>query len=165
MVLTLQLTMKIICYSKERLLTEINYKKVIYYSLRVKTGTDPDHVGMYIGNNKMIHMADSKQNIVISDLNSKPYYKDNYVGARRVLPTLLSANPATKGDKIVENAFNYKNKVTMSSTNNEASLRFTAPGYVDFVYRKSGVKLGTTNLKELMNVGTTVSRTNLKRVI
>ncbi|MFJ7918055.1 MULTISPECIES: C40 family peptidase [unclassified Lysinibacillus] len=128
-----------------------------------KTGTDPDHVGMYIGNNKMIHMADSKQNIVISDLNSKPYYTDNYVGARRVLPTLLSANPATKGDKIVENAFNYKNKVTMSSTNNEASLRFTAPGYVDFVYRKSGVKLGTTNLKELMNVGTTVSRTNLKK--
>ncbi|MFB7156440.1 C40 family peptidase [Lysinibacillus sp. NPDC056232] len=128
-----------------------------------KTGTDPDHVGMYIGNNKMIHMADSKQNIVISDLNSKPYYTDNYVGARRVLPTLLSANPATKGDKIVENAFNYKNKVTMSSTNNEASLRFTAPGYVDFIYRKSGIKLGTTNLKELMNVGTTVSRTNLKK--
>lgn len=137
---------------------------MIYYSLRVKkTGTDPDHVGMYIGNNKMIHMADSKQNIIISDLNSKPYYTDNYVGARRVLPTLLSANPATKGDKIVENAFNYKNKVTMSSTNNEASLRFTAPGYVDFVYRKSGVKLGTTNLKELMNVGTTVSRSNLKK--
>ncbi|QQP14350.1 C40 family peptidase [Lysinibacillus agricola] len=128
-----------------------------------KTGTDPDHVGMYIGNNKMIHMADTKQNIVISDLNGKPYYTDNYVGARRVLPTLLSANPATKGDKIVENAFNYKNKVTMSSTNNEASLRFTAPGYVDFIYRKSGIKLGTTNLKEQMNVGTTVSRANLKK--
>ncbi|MFF2793592.1 C40 family peptidase [Lysinibacillus xylanilyticus] len=128
-----------------------------------KTGTDPDHVGMYIGDNKMIHMADSKQNIIISDLNGKAYYKDNYVGARRVLPTLLSANPATKGDKIVENAFNYKNKVTMGSTNNEASLRFTAPGYVDFIYRKSGVKLGATNVKELMNVGTTVSRTNLKK--
>ncbi|MFJ7182993.1 C40 family peptidase [Lysinibacillus xylanilyticus] len=128
-----------------------------------KTGTDPDHVGMYIGDNKMIHMADPKQNIIISDLNGKAYYKDNYVGARRVLPTLLSANPATKGDKIVENAFNYKNKVTMGSTNNEASLRFTAPGYVDFIYRKSGVKLGATNVKELMNVGTTVSRTNLKK--
>jgi cell wall-associated NlpC family hydrolase len=36
-----------------------------------KTGTDPDHVGMYIGDNKIIHMADSKQNIVISDLDSK----------------------------------------------------------------------------------------------
>ncbi|EON70797.1 C40 family peptidase [Lysinibacillus sphaericus] len=128
-----------------------------------KTGTDPDHVGMYIGDNKMIHMADTKQNIVISDLNSKPYYTENYVSARRVLPTLLSANPATKGDKIVENALNYKNKVTMSSTNNEASLRFTAPGFVDFVYRKSGVNLGTTTLKEQMKVGTTVSRANLKK--
>lgn len=128
-----------------------------------KTGTDPDHVGMYIGNNKMIHMADSKQNIVISDLNSKPYYTENYVSARRVLPTLLSANPATKGDKIVENALNYKNKVTISSTNNEKNLRFTAPGYVEFIYRKSGVNLGTTNLKQQMNVGTTVSRANLKK--
>lgn len=59
-----------------------------------KTGTDPDHVGMYIGNNKIIHMADSKQNIVISDMNSKPYYTENYVSARRVLPSLMSANPA-----------------------------------------------------------------------
>ena len=128
-----------------------------------KTGTDPDHVGMYIGNNKMIHMADSKQNIIISDLNSKPYYTENYVSARRVLPTLLSANPATKGDKIVENALNYKNKVTISSTNNEKNLRFTAPGYVEFIYRKSGINLGTTNLKQQMNIGTTVSHANLKK--
>ncbi|MGE7112873.1 NlpC/P60 family protein [Lysinibacillus sp. NPDC047702] len=128
-----------------------------------KTGTDPDHVGMYIGNNKIIHMADSKQNIVISDLSSKPYYTDNYVTARRVLPTLLSANPATKGDKIVENAYSYKNKVTMSSTINEQNLRFTGPGFVEYVYRKSGVKLGTTNLKEQMKLGSTVSRANLKK--
>ncbi|KOS68738.1 peptidoglycan hydrolase [Lysinibacillus contaminans] len=127
------------------------------------TGTDPDHVGMYIGDNKIIHMADSKQNIVISDLSSKPYYTQNYVGARRVLPTLLSANPATKGDTIVQNAYTYKNKVTISSTNSEQNLRFTAPGFVEYVYRKSGVQLGTTNLKEQMNLGTTVSRANLKK--
>ena len=127
------------------------------------TGTDPDHVGMYIGDNQMIHMADSKQNIVISDLNSKPYYTENYVGARRVLPTLLPSNPATKGDTIVENAYTYKDKATISSTNNEQNYRFTGPGFVEFVYRKSGVNLGTTNLKEQMNLGTTVSRTNLKK--
>ena len=57
---------------------------------------------MYIGDNKVIHMADPKQNIVISDLDSKPYYKDNYITARRVLPSLLPSNPATKGDNIVE---------------------------------------------------------------
>ena len=67
-----------------------------------KTGTDPDHVAMYIGDNKVIHMADSKQNVVISDLD-KSYYKENYVTARRVLPTLMSSNPATKGEKISKN--------------------------------------------------------------
>ncbi|MFJ8260377.1 C40 family peptidase [Rummeliibacillus sp. NPDC094406] len=127
------------------------------------TGTDPDHVGMYIGDNKMIHMADSKQNIVISDLNSKPYYTDNYVSARRVLPTLLPSNPATKGDTIVQNAFDYKDKVTMSTTNDEKNLRFTGPGFVNYVYKKSGVNLGTTNLKDQMNLGTTVSRNSLKK--
>ena len=127
------------------------------------TGTDPDHVGMYIGDNKMIHMADSKQNIVISDLNSKPYYKDNYVSARRVLPTLLPANPATTGDKIVQNAFDLKNKVTIGNTTDEKSLRFTTPGFVNYVYKKSGVNLGTTTLKDQMNLGTTVSRSNLKK--
>ena len=127
------------------------------------TGTDPDHVGMYIGDNKMIHMADSKQNIIISDLNNKSYYTKNYVGARRVLPTLLSSNPVTKGDKIVQNAYALKNNVTMSKTNNEKNLRFTGPGFVKYVYQKSGVNLGTTNLKEQMNLGTTVSRANLKK--
>lgn len=127
------------------------------------TGTDPDHVGMYIGDNKMIHMADSKQNIVISDLNSKPYYTDNYVTARRVLPTLLPANPATKGDKIVQNAFDLKDKVTMSNKTDEKNLVFTGPGFVNYVYQKNGVTLGTTNLKAQMNLGTTVSRNNLKK--
>lgn len=127
------------------------------------TGTDPDHVGMYVGDNKMIHMADPEQNIVISDLDSKPYYTENYVGARRVLPTLLPANPATKGDTIVQNAYDFKDKVTISSTNSESNLRFTGPGFVEYVYRKSGVNLGTTNINEQMNLGTTVSRANLKK--
>ena len=62
---------------------------------------------MYIGDNKVIHMADPKQNIVISDLDSKPYYTDSYITARRVLPSLLPSNPATKGDKIVESAYRF----------------------------------------------------------
>lgn len=129
------------------------------------TGTDPDHVGIYIGDNKLLHMADSKQNIVISDMNSKPYYTENYYGARRVLPSLLSANPATTGDKIVENAIKYKNKVTIGSTNNASQLRFTAGGFVDYIYNLSGVKLNATNtnLSSLMKLGTTVSKANLKK--
>ncbi|WP_332651472.1 C40 family peptidase [Lysinibacillus sp. 54212] len=127
------------------------------------TGTDPDHVGIYIGDNKLLHMADSKQNIVISDMNSKPYYTESYLTARRVLPTLLSANPATVGDKIVDQAYSLKDKVTMGSVNNEASLRFTGGGFVKYVYDKQGVSLNTTKLSELMTKGTTVSRASLKK--
>ncbi|MFF2755536.1 C40 family peptidase [Psychrobacillus sp. NPDC058041] len=127
------------------------------------TGTDPDHVAMYIGDNKVIHMADSKQNIVISDLNSKPYYTDKYVTARRVLPTLLPSNPATKGDKIATKAYSLVSKAKMGSVYNASSLNFTTTGFVDYVYKSNGVNLGATNLKELMNKGTTVSRSNLKK--
>jgi cell wall-associated NlpC family hydrolase len=56
------------------------------------TNSDPtNHAGIYIGNNKIIHMANAKLDVTISDLDSTSYYRDNYVGARRVLPSLLSA--------------------------------------------------------------------------
>lgn len=126
-------------------------------------GNVPNHVGMYIGDNKIIQMADPTQKIVITDLDSKPYYTDSYITARRVLPTLLPSNPATKGDNIVSKAYSLKDKVTMGTTNNASSLRFTATGFVDHVYKASGVTLGTTNLKELMKKGTTVSKANLKK--
>lgn len=128
-----------------------------------KTGTDPDHVGMYIGNNKIIHMADSKQNIVISDLNSKPYYTENYVTARRVLPTLMSATPATKGDKIVEKAYATKNSAKIGSINNDATLRFTTGGFIEYTYRKNGVSLNTKTISAQMKLGTAVSKANLKK--
>ena len=126
-------------------------------------GNIPNHVSMYIGDNKVIHMADPKQNIVISDLDSKPYYKDNYITARRVLPTLLASNPATKGDSIVSKAYSLKDNVTMGTVNNPSSQRFTATGFVDYVYKTNGVTLGTTNMKDLMKKGSTVSKANLKK--
>ena len=128
-----------------------------------KGGNIPNHVGMYIGDNKIIQMADPTQKIVITDLDSKPYYKDSYITARRVLPTLMSSNPATTGDKIVEKAYSLIDKATMGSVNNESSLRFTATGFIDYVYKTNDVKLGTTNIKDLMNKGTTVSKANLKK--
>jgi len=128
-----------------------------------KTGTDPDHVGMYIGDNKIIHMADPQQNIVISDMSSKPYYTESYYSARRVLPTLLPSNPATKGDNIVQLAFNLKDKVTMGSVNDEKSMKFTNLGLANYIYKKNGVNLKTTSVKDLMKNGTTVSKSSLKK--
>lgn len=135
---------------------------LVFFDSKGRSNTS-DHVAMYMGDNKVIHMADSKQNILISDLDSKAYYKDNYVTARRVLPTLLPSNPATTGDNIVELSYSLMDKVTMGTSNNEQAMRFTGPGFVEYVYEKNGVQLGTTNLKEQMNMGTTVSRQNLQK--
>lgn len=126
-------------------------------------GKTPNHVAMYIGDNKVIHMADSKQNIVISDMNSKSYYKDSYIGARRVIPSLMTSVSATKGDRIVKLSYDLKDRVRMGSVNNEASLRFTGAGYVNYLYKKNGVNLNTTNPRELMKKGATVSKANLRK--
>lgn len=128
-----------------------------------KASKIPDHVAMYIGDNKVIHMADPKQDIIISDLNSKPYYTENYIGARRVLPSLMSANPATKGDKIVSLAYDLKDTATIGSVNNESTKKFTSTGFVNYVYKNNGITLNASNLKNLQSKGTTVSKANLKK--
>lgn len=127
------------------------------------TAKDPDHVAMYIGDNKVIHMADPKQNIIIADLNSKPYYTENYIGSRRVLPSLMSSNPATKGDNIVSAAYDLKDKATIGSVNNESTKKFTSTGFVNYVYKNNGVTLNASSIKDLQSKGTTVSRSNLKK--
>lgn len=47
------------------------------------------HVGIYIGNNQIVHASDS-QGITISDL-SLPYYTEHYLCARRVVLTGVAA--------------------------------------------------------------------------
>jgi cell wall-associated NlpC family hydrolase len=127
--------------------------------------TDPtDHVGLYIGDNKIIHMANPELDVTISDLDSTSYYKNNYVKAKRVLPSLLSANPATKGDQVVSGYFALKDKVKINSTtNNPATSTFTNAGLVDHIYKQAGINLGTTNINEQMKLGQPVSRDNLKK--
>ncbi|MCM3743098.1 C40 family peptidase [Sporosarcina luteola] len=128
-----------------------------------KASKIPDHVAMYIGNNKVIHMADPKQDIVISDLSDKPYYTESYIGARRVLPSLMSSSPATKGDNIVDLAYKLKDEATIGSVNNESTKKFTSTGFVNYVYKNNGVTLNASSLKALQSKGTTVSRSNLKK--
>ncbi len=50
-----------------------------YYNSR-----EVSHIGIYIGDNKMVHASSSRGQVVVSDINSK-YYIDNYVGSKRVI--------------------------------------------------------------------------------
>ena len=43
----------------------------------------PSHVGIYIGNGKMIHASSAKGEVTISDINT-PYYRAHFLGAKRV---------------------------------------------------------------------------------
>ncbi|WP_051620373.1 C40 family peptidase [Paenibacillus sp. UNC451MF] len=49
-----------------------------------KSLKDVGHVGIYIGNGKMIHNLNSKNDVKISDINSS-YYKSRFIVARRVI--------------------------------------------------------------------------------
>ncbi|WP_282942675.1 C40 family peptidase [Paenibacillus sp. RC67] len=48
------------------------------------SGNEVGHVGIYIGDGKMIHNANSSSNVIISNINTS-YYKDRFVVARRVI--------------------------------------------------------------------------------
>lgn len=50
----------------------------------------PSHVGIYLGDNKMIHASSRDHKVVISSINT-PYFRSRYIGAKRH-PTL---NPDT----------------------------------------------------------------------
>lgn len=43
----------------------------------------PSHVGIYLGDGKMIHASRSQRQVVISDIN-RPYFRKRLIGARRV---------------------------------------------------------------------------------
>lgn len=43
----------------------------------------PSHVGIYLGNNRMIHASSRDRRVVISSLNT-PYYRARYLGAKRI---------------------------------------------------------------------------------
>ncbi|QXE89141.1 C40 family peptidase [Geomonas subterranea] len=46
--------------------------------------TYPSHVGIYLGDGKMIHASSGKGEVTISDMNSD-YYRPRYLGAKRII--------------------------------------------------------------------------------
>jgi cell wall-associated NlpC family hydrolase len=57
-------------------------------------GSQPTHVGIYMGDDKFLHAARKARKVVISDL-SKLWYTMRYIGARRVMD-LWSDEPVTE---------------------------------------------------------------------
>jgi len=49
----------------------------------------PSHVGIYLGDNRMIHASSRDRRVVISPVNT-PYYRSRYIGAKRI----AKINPA-----------------------------------------------------------------------
>ena len=57
----------------------------------------PSHVGIYLGNNRMIHASSRDRRVVISPMNT-PYYRARFIGAKRI----AKVNPNTfKFDDLV----------------------------------------------------------------
>ena len=59
---------------------ELAYGDLVFFSFN---GDYVSHVGIYIGDNKFVHASESR-GVIISSLSER-YYRDTFVGARRVL--------------------------------------------------------------------------------
>ncbi len=58
---------------------DLRYGDLVFFSLN---GKHASHVGLYVGDNKFVHASESR-GVVISSL-AEDYYRQSYVGARRV---------------------------------------------------------------------------------
>ncbi|MGN6720872.1 MAG: C40 family peptidase, partial [Candidatus Binatia bacterium] len=47
-------------------------------------GVTPDHVGLYVGNNRFVHAEKKAGRVIITDLNQSWYIK-HFIGARRIV--------------------------------------------------------------------------------
>ncbi|MFT9848330.1 C40 family peptidase [Aneurinibacillus sp. REN35] len=63
--------------------SQIKKGDLIFYSTKADKW-DITHVSMYIGDGKVLHMANTKSDVTISNLNSS-WHQDNYVTARRII--------------------------------------------------------------------------------
>ncbi|MFC0523297.1 NlpC/P60 family protein [Pontibacillus salicampi] len=112
----------------------------------------PDHVGMYIGNQQMIHMADAQHDIMISDINGKSYYTDHYMSARRVLPALMDESPVSTADQVVNNAYDSLDTETAENVK-----------FIKEIYSKEQISVNASSVNSLMNSGSSVSKQELQK--
>ncbi|WP_169088208.1 C40 family peptidase [Paenibacillus sp. PL91] len=64
-----------------------NLKKgdLVFFWLNSRDKKDVGHVGIYIGDGKMIHNITAKRDVIITNIYKNSYYKDRFIVARRVI--------------------------------------------------------------------------------
>ena len=61
----------------------------------------PSHVGIYLGHNKFIHASSRSRMVTIDDLDFN-YYKNRYIGARRIESTGLFYDDASNNRRVFQ---------------------------------------------------------------
>ncbi len=137
---------------------------IVFFDSNPNDNDPIDHNGIYIGDNKIIHMADEDSDILISDLDGKRYYSDNYKTARRVLPSFMSnESPSSTADKVVEIAEGLIGEARYGSPYNEETLTFKGAGLTYYTYKQVGIDLESKTAIEQSKLGEPVNREDLQK--
>jgi hypothetical protein len=98
----------------------------------------PTHVGVYTGSDRFVHAASegSRTGVIVSLLDN-PYYRDRYLGARRVVPWRAPVLPVVltdeKLDTVLDAPFASREPLTVQVWN-----RMTGGGPMDLAVTKDG---------------------------
>jgi len=155
---------------------------VFFWNSSSTSKTDVGHAGIYIGDGKYIHNANSTYDVIVSNLYGA-YATEHYITARRILtntgatiPPSDNTTPSTPppGDpatgqvsdlaqKIVDFAISLKGKVSWVSTYDPVNLRFTSSGYTYYVFQQFGIDLKSRTSATQALQGKEVSKAELKK--
>jgi cell wall-associated NlpC family hydrolase len=50
------------------------------------SGSTASHVGIYVGEGRFVHASTGRRRVVVDSLADDQYFRDRYVGARRIVP-------------------------------------------------------------------------------
>lgn len=152
---------------------------VFFWNSGSTSKTDVGHVGIYIGDGKYIHNANSTYDVIVSNLYGS-YAIERYITARRILTGTNTSTPSTGtitppatdtnsgqalvlADKIVNFAVNLKGKVAWASTYDPINLRFTSSGYTYYVFKQFGIDLQSRTSSGQALYGRDISKAELRK--
>ncbi|MCA1057183.1 NlpC/P60 family protein [Rossellomorea aquimaris] len=143
---------------------ELQKGDLVFFDSNPNDDDPVTHNGIYIGNNKIIHMADEENDILISDLDGKDYYQNNYKTARRVLPSFMyNEAPSSTAEKVVQIAEGLIGKASYGSPYNEGTLTFNGAGMTYYTFKQVGIDLESKTAIEQSKLGEPVKREDLKK--